>query len=362
MKKSRFLGNSLSIVAIGLSIGSIHALDQKVGSPLDDLPAAIRKVHDWGQRADFSHDGKRIIFLEKTYGDVFELNLESGELTPLTHHYHHGGYTRALYLANGDILLSGSAKFDAENHHAYRHKYAELWVLDKSIAKAPTRLGAFCSEGPAVSRKQMRIAWTTNYGQYPDNYKDKEYRVHVGEIIYKDGVPELANRRVVTSNIENPFFKTPSPIETQNFIPPSEDQITLALYHYQGASDAARLDLNTGEITRISNTPNFYCEPEGIFPDGKHTLVESSKQFGDDELSDESHQFVDIWKLSLDGKEKWERITHFTDYAGYKSSNPVVSDDGRYVAFQMARLGDLAGVGRGLFILDLTAARDSDQR
>jgi len=31
----------------------------------------------------------------------------------------------------------------------------------------------------------------------------------------------------------------------------------------------------------------------------------------------------------------------------------TVSDDGRYIAFQFARLGDPAGVGRGLLVLDL---------
>ena len=40
---------------------------------------------------------------------------------------------------------------------------------------------------------------------------------------------------------------------------------------------------------------------------------------------------------------------------GYKSSNPVVSDDGRYMAFQVARKGDWAGVGRGILIFDLNA-------
>ena len=35
----------------------------------------IRKINDWGQRADFSHDGRRILFIEKTYGDAFELEL-----------------------------------------------------------------------------------------------------------------------------------------------------------------------------------------------------------------------------------------------------------------------------------------------
>jgi len=46
-------------------------------------------------------------------------------------------------------------------------------------------------------------------------------------------------------------------------------------------------------------------------------------------------------------------MTFFSDYPGYKASNPVVSDDGRYIAFQVARRGDSAGVGRGIFIFDI---------
>ncbi len=40
-------------------------------------------------------------------------------------------------------------------------------------------------------------------------------------------------------------------------------------------------------------------------------------------------------------------------YPGYKASNPVVSDDGRFIAFQYAKLGDQAGVGRGILVLDI---------
>ena len=46
-------------------------------------------------------------------------------------------------------------------------------------------------------------------------------------------------------------------------------------------------------------------------------------------------------------------MTHFADYPGYKASNPVVSDDGRFIAFQYAKLGDQAGVGRGILVLDI---------
>jgi hypothetical protein len=66
-------------------------------------------------------------------------------------------------------------------------------------------------------------------------------------------------------------------------------------------------------------------------------------------------QHVDLYKLALDGTGRTERITYFCDYPGYKASNPVVSDDGRYSAFQFARAGDPAGVGRGLLVLDLAA-------
>ena len=51
-----------------------------------------------------------------------------------------------------------------------------------------------------------------------------------------------------------------------------------------------------------------------------------------------------------------ERLTHFNDYPGFKSSNPAVSAGGRHTAFQMARVGRAAGAGRGTFLYDLTKA------
>ena len=46
-------------------------------------------------------------------------------------------------------------------------------------------------------------------------------------------------------------------------------------------------------------------------------------------------------------------------YPGYKASNPVISADGRFMAFQMARVGDPAGVGRGIFVYDFAKAPGS---
>lgn len=107
-------------------------------SPLEELPPHIKRITHFGQRADFSHDARKILFLERTFGDVFEVEVATGIVTPVTHHFFHEGFTRALYLSNGDILLSGSRTFDATNPWPSRsERQAELWVLDKDLTSPP---------------------------------------------------------------------------------------------------------------------------------------------------------------------------------------------------------------------------------
>jgi hypothetical protein len=301
-------------------------------SPVDHLPPHIRRVTWFGERADWSHDGKRILFLAKTFGDAYEIELATGIIRPLTHGYVHAGYTRALYLANGDILLSGARTFDPQNPWKSRHEdSAELWVLKKDLSGPPVALGENCSEGPAVSRRTMRIAWT------------RHNAFHLAEIVYEDGKPRLAGRKKALDAKDLPFKCS---LETQNFRPPEETELTFSAYGYQG-TEVMGLNLQTGKVVNYSNAPNQYDEPEGIFPDGKHTLVECDRHCG------KGPGHIDLYKLALDGSGRTERLTFFNEYPGYKASNPVVGDDGRYIAFQLARSQDAAGVGHGILVFDL---------
>jgi hypothetical protein len=299
---------------------------------LDELPGHIERVTHFGQRADFSHDGKRILFIERTFGDVYEVELAMKIIRPKTHHYFHEGYTRALYLSNGDILLSGARQFDANDPWASRdEKNAELWVLKKDLSGPPVPLGEKCSEGPAVSRRRMHIVWTQSGAFY------------AADIVYEDGKPQLANKKKVLDKKDLTFE---TGLETQNLRPPDEKELIFSAYGYQG-TEVCGLNLETGRVVNYSKAPGQYDEPEGIFPDGKHTLVECDKH------NRRGTQYIDIYKLALDGSTQTERITFFSDYPGYKASNPVVSDDGRYIAFQVAKRGDMAGVGRGILVFDL---------
>lgn len=334
-------------MAISILLPTSLIAQQKEENPVDNLPTYITRLTQFGERADFSHDGKRILFVEKTYGDVYEVEIATGKIFLRTNHFYHGGFTRALYLANGDVILSGSTSFDAAKPHLNRQINAELWVLDKSFTKPPVRLETKCSEGPAVSRKNMKIAWTIMDDQYPEKLKPNQYLIYMADIVYDNGVPKLANKKLLIDNLQTPYLRS---IETQNFVPPLENTMTFSGYGYQ-STEVMLYNIETGAITNMSNADKQYDEPEGIFPDGKYTLVECDKQ----NLQGSNH--VDLWKLKLDGSGEMERLTFFSDYKGFKASNAVISDDGKFMAFQMARSTDLAGVGYGIFLLDLAKAK-----
>lgn len=330
-----------SIVFLWSLVASPIVAQQTEKSPDQELPPHITRLTLFGERADWSHDGKRIIFLSKTYGDVFEIDLATKDLRLLTGHYPHAGYTRALYLANGDILLSGPESFNPLDPRPSRVQ-CYLSVLDRSFKKPPIPLGTKCSEGPAVSRKRLHIAWTHVSAQYPDRLPAGVSQMYEADIVYEAGKPRLGKPRLILDSRDLPFRCT---METQNFRPPDEKELTFTAYGYQG-TEVCGVELATKKVTNYSQAPDQYDEVEGIFPDGQYTCVECDRQ------NRKGSGHVDLWKLRLDGSGKTERLTYFSDYPGYKASNPVVSDDGRFMAFQMARSREEAGVGHGIFLYD----------
>ncbi|MEQ8784823.1 MAG: sulfatase-like hydrolase/transferase [Pirellulaceae bacterium] len=326
------------------------------GHPADHLPPYIRRVCGFGERPDWSHDGKRILFVEKPMGEVYELDMTTGLVHPKTRHFLHHGFTRALYLANGDILLAGPKEpFDPTDRQQRNLARDHCWlsVLEKQAKKEPVPLGLLCAEGPAVSRSRLRIAWTLRDRQKPE-VGENHAQLLTADVVYEEGVPKLKQERVVFDSHRLPFRLGGASLETQNFVPPDDEKLIFSVYRLEGGNNTETflVDTATGDWRNLTQSPDYYDEPEGVFPDGLHTCVEHAPS------KRSPWPLCDIYKLKLDGSGRMQRLTHFSDFHGYKASQGVVSDDGKRLCFQIGKSGDEAGVGYGFFVMDLEAAAE----
>lgn len=335
----RFLFSLFAICASSFIQAQMRVITD---SFVSTLPPYIKQVTTFGERPDWSHDGKRVAFMEKTFGDVYEVELATGKLKPLTHHFFHNGFIRVLYLANGDYLLIGSRDFDPKNPWKSRSpENAELWVLKKDLLSPPYPLDVKVKEGAAPSRTKMKLSWGTD-------------DIYVGEIVYTNGVPSLQGIDTVIRSGDLPEPVKGWRLETQNFRPPFENEL-LFNAHYpfvEYEAEVMGIDLITKKITNYTNRPDRYDEPEGVFPDGKYMMVESTRHYPERDSGRTTWDYIDLYKLTLDGSGRMERITFFNEGGKYKATNPVVSDNGRLMAFQYSVVGETTGIGHGILILD----------
>ena len=333
-----------------LVLFALPAADRRnPGSPLDHLPANEEILTHFGERADFSPGSQRVAFMDKSFGDAFVIDLKTRIIRCLTCNIPAAAFLRVMHLSNGDYILIGPEKFTDVT--TSRERDNELWYLSSKPGSTPQRLNEHMHEGAAISKTSMLISFSETHADHPElpqNYS----RLMVALVDLSRGAPHLLDVHKVYESSDDSCS-----LEAQDFYD-NDTKMTFTCYVKQhSASDPLAkvmgIDLKTGKVTDFSKAPGFYNECEGIFPDGKYAAVESDHQVA--ELGgDHGMHNIDIWKLQLDGSGKdFVRLTHFNDYEGWKASNPVISTDGRLMAFQVAHAADRAGVGYGIVLQHL---------
>jgi len=309
-----------------------------------ELPPYFSVLTTWGLRPEWDETSENIYFLNKMIGDVFKINIKTREVTAVTSGFYHGGIYRILCLSNGDLLLAMALPvFDSRDPEKDRHSGLELFVLKKDDLSKPHSLGVYCDEGPAVSKNELKIAWTL----------PGQREIHMAEINYKNGIPGIVNEKKIISYADSSAYVR---LETQDFRPPHNRELiythywgdeTDAFYH----AETYGYHLETGKLINYTNSPGSYDEAEGIFPDGKRTLIESDRH---QDKVNRLRWKVDVYILNLDGGGKVERLADFsTRYPGkLRSDNPVVDKTGKWIALQYGFLAG-AGNGQGIFLFDL---------
>ncbi|MFL6352224.1 MAG: TolB family protein [Bryobacteraceae bacterium] len=324
---------------------SYPALAQrKSGNPLDHLPDKIEVLTHFGERADFSPDSQEIAFMDKSFGDAFVIDLRTRVIKCLTCSIPGAAFLRVMHLPSGDYLLIGPARFS--DIHTSRTSDNELGFLSKRPGSRPERLNQKMSEGAAVSKKSTKISYSVTHAQDP-SLAPEQSQLFVADLDPSPDGPRLANKHLVYESRSKACM-----IEAQDFYE-NDDKMTFTCYEPQGLASVMTIDLRDGQVVNMSKAPGTYNECEGVYPDGLYTNVEADRQvnwLGGKHGSGN----IDIWKLRLDGTGKnFTRLTNFNDFEAFKASNPVVSTDGRLMAFQVARVSDQAGVGYGILLYHL---------
>src|SRR5262245_6738816 len=331
----RVLLSLFSALLFGLLVIALPA-ERKQGNPLDHLPPNFEILTHFGERADVSPDNLRVAFMAKSFGDAMVIDLKTRAIRCLTCSVPAAPFLRVMHLVTGDYILIGPDHF--ENIRVSRTRDNELWYLSDARGAKPVKFHEKMSEGMAISKKHLKVAYSQVHDQSPDVPAGAS-RLVVAEVRIAGGTPTLENKKVVYESKD-----AGCTIEAQDFYA-DDSKMTFTCYEPKGMASVMGLDLASGQVTNFSKAPGTYNEVEGIFPDGLYAAVEADRQVAELGGARGSGN-IDIWKLRLDGTGKdFVRLTHFNDFEGGKASNPVVSTDGRFMAFQTAKTTDPAGVG-----------------
>src|SRR6185436_336210 len=167
---------------------------RKPGNPLDHLPKNIEVLTHFGERADFSPDNQSIAFMAKSFGDAMVIDLKTRNIRCLTCNVPAAAFLRVMHLPTGDYILIGPDHF--EDISTSRSRDNELWFLSKERGAKPIKLGQKMSEGAAVSKKNLKIAFSEVPAQVPD-LPTGSSRIVVADLNFSDSIPKLVNKKTL---------------------------------------------------------------------------------------------------------------------------------------------------------------------
>src|SRR5436305_679616 len=167
-------------------------LSQRIpGNPLEHLPTNVEVLTYFGERADISPDNQRVAFMAKSFGDAMVVDLATRKIRCLTCSVPAAAFLRVMHLATGDYILIGPDHF--ENIRVSRSRDNELWFLGKARGAKPVKFNEHISEGMAISKKSLKVAYSQIHDQVPDVPAGAS-RLVVADVVLQNGAPALTNK------------------------------------------------------------------------------------------------------------------------------------------------------------------------
>ncbi len=342
------------------------------------LVADIRLLQQSGARPRFSPDGSRIVFDRKNpdgYYDVYLTDLQGQNLLALTE-----GRPGIAQRNNGNAVFDPSGRYgvfisEEEEHYSDNLQwmgdpgvglFSNLWAADLNgerfwkLTDVPIKqtladgIPAMAVVNPLFAPDGSSLLWTERYSE-GGNHNWGLWRIKIaGFTVGADG-PRLEGERVLFTP------QTGTYVTAMGFLSPTELLVAGNLDgQHEYGMDEYVLDLETGGLLNLTDSPALWEEGACVAPDGRIIIMSNAYSpyaydFSDPAWSAQKME-RDFIVMDADGGGQ-QRLTYFNDpaapeYLGW----PVivaasdVSPDGRYLA---ATLGVDFGTGRRDMVLKI---------
>src|SRR5215472_4887763 len=169
---------------------------RKPGSQLDNLPSNMEVLTHFGERADISPDNRHVAFMAKSFGDAMTIDLQNRVIRCLTCNVPAAAFLRVMHLVTGDYILIGPERF--QDIRTSRTRDNEFWFLSKEPGSKPIRLDQKMSEGAAISKKSLKIAFSQTHERAPD-LPEGASRLIVADVELSSGSAKLRTFTTTTA-------------------------------------------------------------------------------------------------------------------------------------------------------------------
>ena len=326
----------------------------------EDLPDAIQVLINWGCRPVWI-DEHSFAFLSNIVGDVYVMDLEVNNVTLVTGHFSHAGFSRVYALRNKDLLLVGSTQGQLPTLLNPYQVYEEgrfngnMFILKAPYYdQDPYPLNAHAWEGVAVSGQSDRIAWSdTNVPFFGSHifftlllYLFGGSNLWTGVIVYDDlGVPALVEQTIIHRKGWLSFMLN----EPQDFRGLQDEELLFSTYGpgAEGRSDMWIYDLTAKRAYREVTADLAYNEWEGIGPAFDVALFERDPTAT--LFSGPSYIDMYVWDFA---SKNAQVFTQFRRSNGFGLSNAVFSVDGKWVLMGVTLEHSSPGFTTGIALVD----------